>query len=92
MERCFIISEGCELHRDYMAYVEDSKKHKKPVAGFYFDELFFHARSKLYMFKNILYASVESVQLKSDTVIPIGWNEIPKSQFHKITEKLEEQG
>ena len=88
MERCFIISKGCKLYRDYMAYIENSKEHKKPVVAFYFDELFFRTYNKLFMFKNILYASVSCEQLNSNTPIPYGWNEITKSEFNKVIKNL----
>ena len=166
MERCFIISKGCKLHNDYMAYIEGTKKNNeiikkffeengieaksyslksnslaiiptesdlnkfkqkfkkvpsattdgntlyefkknsvigkayielklkvlhKPMVGFYLGELFLRMRSRLFMYENVLYASVEAEGLRSDMDMPDGWEEIKRSEFYKVVEKLEEQ-
>ena len=61
------------------------------MVGFYLGELFLRMRSRLFMYENVLYASVEAEGVRSDMDMPDGWEEIKRSEFYKVIEKLEEQ-
>ena len=61
----------------------------KPMAGFELDECYFRINSRLFDYKDVLYADLSSDELRKDHPMPLGWREISKSEFYAVIDEIE---
>lgn len=62
----------------------------KPLLGMYIDVPIRRCSRRLFMYKNILYVTLESDEIAADTEFPEGWEEIKRSDFYKVLEEMDE--
>lgn len=48
-------------------------------------------RNRLFDYEGILYATVDSTEIDTKTTFPDGWQEISKSEFYAVIDKIEQE-
>lgn len=63
----------------------------KPNLQWNLNFLFMRGRTRLFDYDGILYGTVDSSEIDADTKFPDGWQEISKSEFYAVIDKIEKE-